>query len=123
MYEPEQIRCIGHIINLCAQAFIIGKDAEKVCKDLETALRDGEYKKIGDLWRKRGSIGRLHNIIHYIRASPQRRNRFAKQVVGGELAKFNNLQVSLKEGGVKMSFGGGFFAPSAQSHTAHSTNY
>ena len=89
--QRRRIRCIGHIINLCAQAFIIGKDAEKVCKNLETALRDGEYKKIRDLWRKRGSIRRLHNIIHYIRVSSQRRNRFAKQVVGGELVKFNNL--------------------------------
>lgn len=91
----RRIRCMGHIINLCAQTFIIGKDAENVCKELETALREDDVKKIGELWRKRGSIGRLHNIIRYIRASPQRRNRFAKMVIGGELANFDNLEVSV----------------------------
>ena len=93
----RRIRCLGHVINLCAQAFLIGKDAEKVCKQLESALKDGDFKKIRALWRKRGSIGRLHNVIRYIRANPQRRNRFAKIVEGGELAKFDGLQVSVRE--------------------------
>ena len=92
----RRIRCMGHIINLCAQTFIIGKDAENVCKELETALREDDVKKIRELWRKRGSIGRLHNIIRYIRASPQRRNRFAKIVIRGELANFDNLEVSIR---------------------------
>ena len=42
----RRIRCLGHVINLCAQAFLIGKDAEKVVKKLESALKDGDYKKI-----------------------------------------------------------------------------
>ena len=90
----RRIRCLGHIINLCAQAFIIGKDAENVCKELDHANRDGDWKKVGDLWRERGSIGRLHNIIRYIRATPQRRNRFKNILLDGELTKFNGLQVS-----------------------------
>lgn len=92
--KRRRLRCFGHIVNLCAQAFLMGKDAEKICKDLDAAVREGDWKKIGDLWRKRGSIGRLHNLIRYIRATPQRRNRFMAIVVGGEAAAFNGLQVS-----------------------------
>src|SRR5437762_3237490 len=35
----HQLCCFGYIVNLCAQAFLIGKDAEKVCKDLDLAYR------------------------------------------------------------------------------------
>ncbi len=28
--KVRRLRCFGHIVNLCAQAFIVGKDAEKV---------------------------------------------------------------------------------------------
>ena len=97
MIQRRRIRCLGHIVNLCAQSFIIGKDAEKVCKELEKAIAEGDLKKIGALWKKRGSIGRLHNIIRYIRGSPQRRNRFATIVIAGELAIYNGLQVSVRK--------------------------
>jgi len=90
----RRLRCFGHIVNLCAQAFIIGKDAEKICRDLEAAYREGDLKRIGELWRKRGAIGRLHNIIRYIRASPQRRQFFRSIEIGGDLAAFDGLEVS-----------------------------
>jgi hypothetical protein len=90
----RRLRCLGHIINLCAQAFLVGKDADKICKELEAAYRDGDMKKIGELWQKKGAIGRLHNIIRYIRASPQRRKFFRSIEVGGDLAIFDGLEVS-----------------------------
>jgi len=90
----RRLRCFGHITNLCAQAFIIGKDAEKICRDLEAAYREGDLRRIGELWRKRGAIGRLHNIIRYIRASPQRRQFFKSIEIGGDLAAFDGLEVS-----------------------------
>jgi hypothetical protein len=91
----RRLRCFGHIANLCAQAFIVGKDAEKICRDLEIAYREGDLKRIGELWRKRGAIGRLHNIIRYIRASPQRRQFFKSIEIGGDLSAFDELEVSL----------------------------
>jgi hypothetical protein len=94
--KRRRIRCFGHIVNLCAQAFLIGKDAEKVCQDLDAAYREGDMKRIQELWRKRGAIGRLHNIIKYIRASPQRRQFFRSIVCGGELSEFDGLEVSLR---------------------------
>jgi hypothetical protein len=59
----QSLRYLGHIINLCAQAFLVGKDADKIYKELEAAYRDGDMEKICDLWQKRGAIGRLYNII------------------------------------------------------------
>ncbi|KAM5529351.1 transposase-like protein [Fusarium oxysporum f. sp. phaseoli] len=91
--KRRRLRCFGHIVNLCAQAFLIGKDAEKVCKDLDAAYREGDMKRIRELWRKRGAIGRLHNIIEYIRASPQRRQFFRSIVCGGELSEFDGLEL------------------------------
>jgi len=33
---------------------------------MDAAMREGDLKKIGELWRKRGALGRLHNVIKYI---------------------------------------------------------
>ena len=59
------------------------------------AYHKSNLKKIGELWRKRGSIGRLHNIVQYIRASPQRRQFFRGITCGGDLAEFDGLEVSI----------------------------
>lgn len=76
----RRLRCFGHIVNLCAQAFLIGKDAETVCKDPEAAYREGDMKRMKELWRKRGAIEKLPNIIRYIRARPQRR-QFCRSII------------------------------------------
>ncbi|KFA81821.1 hypothetical protein S40288_09571 [Stachybotrys chartarum IBT 40288] len=89
----RRLRCFGHIVNLCAQAFIMGKDAAKTCKDLDSAYREGDYTRIRELWKKRGAIGRLHNIVRYIRASPQRRQFFRSIQIGGDLAAFDGLEI------------------------------
>jgi hypothetical protein len=82
------------ISSTSAQAFIVGKDAEKVCKELDTAYRKGNIKRIKELWRKRSAIRKLHNIIRYIRATPQRRQFFKSIIYGGNLAEFDGLGVS-----------------------------
>jgi hypothetical protein len=97
--KRRRLRCFGHIVNLCAQGFLIGKDAEKVCKELDTAYREGDLRRIGELWRKRGAIGRLHNIVRYIRASPQRRQFFRSILCGGDLADFDGLEVRVSSQG------------------------
>ena len=89
----QRLRYLGYIINLCAQAFLVGKDADKICKELEAAYRDSDMKKIGKLWQKRGAIRRLHNIIRYIRASPQHHKFFKLIELGGNLAIFNGLEL------------------------------
>jgi hypothetical protein len=72
---------------------LIGKDAEKICRKLGNAQNEGDWKKVGELWRKRGSIGRLHNIIRYIRMTPQRREEFDAIEAGGDLEEFDGLEL------------------------------
>ena len=94
-FRPEETslgnrrsRCLGHIINLAAKAFILGEDVE-VFEDQIAVTLDGDGR-LGisehDLaqeqahWRSRGPVGKLHNIIVYIRGTPQRRQAFARDV-------------------------------------------
>ena len=91
--KTRRLRCFGHITNLCAQAFIVGPDAENICKELSAAYRNHDFKKIEQLWKKRGAVGILHNLVRYIRMTPQRRTAFRKIEMGGALAEFDDLEV------------------------------
>jgi len=93
--KARRLRCFGHITNLCAQAFIIGKDTEKVCKELATAYREMDFKKVDELWKKRGAVGLMHNLVRYICNSPQRRSFFRRIKIGGSLTEFDGLEVSI----------------------------
>lgn len=92
--KRRRLRCFGHICNLCAQAFIIGDDAEKISKEIDAATRDMNFRRVQELWKKRGAIGLLQNLARYIRFSPQRRNFFMGIRMGGDLAKYDKLMVS-----------------------------
>jgi hypothetical protein len=59
----RRIRCIGHVINLVAPSLLFSKDPEAQEEKL-TQADDIE------LWRKRGPLGKIHNIVTWIRASP-----------------------------------------------------
>ncbi|KAF4473657.1 putative AC9 transposase [Colletotrichum fructicola Nara gc5] len=73
--QARRIRCFGHILNLVSKA-LFGKDSESFERqsDAYVLLQQDE----ADLkhWRKAGPIGKLHNIVKFVRASPQRTQRF-----------------------------------------------
>lgn len=93
--SQRRLRCLGHVINLAAQIFILGKDAEADLRDLEFYQLQGDFKSITEAWRKKGVLGKIHNIVKYIRMTPQRRQEFAACVVDDrELEVFNHLDVS-----------------------------
>jgi hypothetical protein len=78
-------RCFGHIINLAAKAFLLGNNFEAFIDEVEVAERranrdEQQLAREQALWRSRGPIGKFHNIVAYIRASPQRRQEFALAV-------------------------------------------
>jgi hypothetical protein len=81
-------RCLGHIINLAAKAFIHGADVEAwedevTLAALRDARRGQEELNLAEeqaKWRSRGPIGKYHNIVVFIRASPQRRQSFKQSV-------------------------------------------
>jgi hypothetical protein len=89
----RRLRCLGHIVNLCARALLLGKGATKAIDDAEVQLRRGALESLDEFWRQRGAIGRLHNIVRYIRATPQRMEEFAKINIGGNVAEFDDLEV------------------------------
>lgn len=90
--KARRLRCLGHVVNLCARALLIGKESGKTLRKLESATEE----EVEDMWRTRGPVGKLHNIIRYIRWTPQRREQFANIGVRGSLAQFDELEVSLE---------------------------
>jgi hypothetical protein len=82
-------RCLSHIINLAAKAFLLGDNTEAfeatVDAVSDSTPQDSEVmKKAQDAWRKKGPISKMHNIITWIRCTSQRREAFIRTVVGEE---------------------------------------
>ncbi|KAI8416699.1 hypothetical protein FOFC_03012 [Fusarium oxysporum] len=89
----RRLRCLGHIVNLCCQAFLMGRNCEKYLAKLEKHYQRGDYAKVEELWKKFGCLGRLHNLVRYIRLTPQRREEFAAIIIGGDLSEFDGLEL------------------------------
>lgn len=70
--KHQRLRCGGHIINLIVKAILFGKGVGKFQRQLAGAGDSEQFK----LWRKRGPIGKVHNIVKYINRSEQRRQDF-----------------------------------------------
>ena len=87
--KARRLRCLGHAVNLCARALLIGKESKKTLRKLEGVTG----KESEGIWRARGPVRKLHNIIKYIRWTPQRREQFASIQIRGELARFDELEV------------------------------
>lgn len=70
--QQHRLRCNGHIIKLSVQTFLFGPLLEDII--LEGGGGDEEGLTTAELqrWRKMGLWGKLHNIVVYIKASPQR---------------------------------------------------
>lgn len=78
-YRERRLRCIGHIINLVARALLFGNDPDALEHDLTISADDIR------IWRNKGPCGRFHNQNTYIRASPQRRERFRRHQINHPL--------------------------------------
>lgn len=80
--ETRRLRCLGHIINLAVKSFLYGADPEA----FESEAASLDLKKIDDkyrrelliLWRRRGPVGKLHNLVLSILVTSQRRQAFEK---------------------------------------------
>ena len=91
----RRLRCLGHVINLAAQAFLFGKTSQETLEELDVAYRRHDFEAIAKVWRKQGILGRLHNIVRYIRMTPQRRAEWRKTVIGTKKwSRFDGLEVS-----------------------------
>jgi hypothetical protein len=72
------IRCFAHSLNLISQAFLFGQDPEGFLIKTDGAELTGHLEEVDRLWRTRGFIGKLSNIIRYIRRSPTQRAEFER---------------------------------------------
>jgi len=76
--RARRMRCYGHVLNLVARAFLYGEDFETF--EAESQVYGLLSRQEEDLrhWRKKGPIGKLHNVVKFIRSSPQRSELFKK---------------------------------------------
>jgi hypothetical protein len=71
--DKRWIRCSGHIFNLVAQAALFGKDNDAFVQEIgDVSLEEQKLLQ----WRKKGPIGKLHNVVYWINRSTQRSERF-----------------------------------------------
>jgi hypothetical protein len=80
--DSRRVRCLGHILNLAAKAFLFGKDADAFEDATNSKREKGHIAELRKEWRKKGPVGKFHNSILHIRASPQRQEEFAELLVG-----------------------------------------
>ncbi|KAF6515700.1 hypothetical protein HZS61_004441 [Fusarium oxysporum f. sp. conglutinans] len=87
-------RCFGHTINLSAKALLFGKNADAFEQQLSgaEALSDTEYAR----WRKRGPVGKLHNIVVDVRISHRLIYLF-KEVQTDEINRATTLKLRSKK--------------------------
>ena len=67
----NRIRCIGHIINLAVKEFLFQGLVEE-----EQNQTDNQDIHNTTTFRNLGPLGKLHNIVVYIRSSPARTRQF-----------------------------------------------
>ena len=81
-YDSRQhrLRCNGHIINLAVCALFWGKHlyAERQA-DGDIDSQAGQSTQELNTWRRRGLLGKFHNIIVYIMTSSQQMQAFAQR--------------------------------------------
>ena len=86
---PYRSRCLGHIINLAAKAFLFGKDSEAFeaiaeLVDDSTPMDSPIMREAQAAWHKKGPVGKLHNVVVFVRSSTLRREAFLRVVVGDD---------------------------------------
>ena len=58
----KRLYCMGHMLNLVAEAYLFGQDAASFQDDYKKA---GPNKRRG-LWRIRGELRKLYNLVAHI---------------------------------------------------------
>lgn len=73
--DKRHVFCIGHIDNLVAHAMLFGEDPDALEESLTpVTAEEVELRN----WRRRGPIGKLHNLIGYINHSTNRKEAFGQ---------------------------------------------
>jgi hypothetical protein len=89
----RRLRCIGHIINLSARSLLDPSGSELVIAARELEIDDLTLNRNAYSWQSTGSLGKLHRLIKYILASPQRREEFGEIDGGCKAKEFDHLRL------------------------------
>ncbi|KAJ0122841.1 hypothetical protein HZ326_31574, partial [Fusarium oxysporum f. sp. albedinis] len=74
----RRMRCYEHILNLVARPFLYGEDFEAFEAESQVFNFLGRHEDDLRHWRKKGPVGKLHNVVKFIRSSPQRCELFKR---------------------------------------------
>ena len=93
-------RCFGHVINLAAKAFLFGSDtgafeAITVLEEDEGQVNSDALKQAQDEWRRQGPVGKVHNIVAYIKRSTGRREEFKRCQTGNKRVDGKLIEVEV----------------------------
>ncbi|TVY75153.1 putative AC transposase [Fusarium oxysporum f. sp. cubense] len=65
--KTRRLRCFGHILNLAVKALLFGHNSEAFEDDIQG--NETLDAKAHELWRRKGPVGKLHNLIFWIHRS------------------------------------------------------
>jgi hypothetical protein len=68
-FNNRRVRCLDHILNLAAKAFLFKKNADAFEENTNQKRSNAYIEKLRELWRKKGPIGKFHNMYDYDGAS------------------------------------------------------
>jgi hypothetical protein len=85
--KRRRLRCLAHVTNLVAKAFYLGPKADDIVTELLAAEHFEDVGRMANTWQKQGALGRLQNIIRYIRLTPKRREGFNRYQSGQGLER------------------------------------
>ena len=68
--DSRRVRCVGHIINLAAKAFLFGKDADAFVEESQTKKQLSRFEAVRELWRKKEPLGKFYNTVNFIQKNP-----------------------------------------------------
>ena len=91
----RRMRCFGHILNLVARAFLSGVDRDALELDAENSEQHQDRARALAQWRSNGPVGKLQNIVKFVRGSTQRTTAF-KKAAREDAAARGNYSISLE---------------------------
>ncbi|KAF4343861.1 restless-like transposase [Fusarium beomiforme] len=65
--KHRRVRCFGHVLNLVVKALLFGQNHEAF--EAEVDGEPGFDAVQHEIWRKKGPVGKLHNLVHWIHRS------------------------------------------------------
>jgi len=81
--EHRCLCCLSYVLNLSVKAIFFSENPKVFEKDIITAAILRDKKAALRHWRSKGALGKLHNVINYIRLTPQWREDFLAKACKG----------------------------------------